>query len=253
MIDLHCHILPGVDDGAPDLEISLRMARLAVADGIVTVACTPHIMPGVYENSGAEIRARVSGLSAALENAGIPLTLTVGADAHLDLSLLDDLKSGFVPTLGGSRYFLLEPPHHVAPPRLEEFGFSLLTSGYVPVLTHPERFSWIDGHYDLVRRMATSGVLIQLTAGSLTGRFGHRPRYWAERMLDEGMADLLASDAHDADERPPRMAEARDVVAKRCGDATAVRLVATNPLAILGNMLPSEVRQHKGQFGHSPG
>jgi protein-tyrosine phosphatase len=71
-------------------------------------------------------------------------------------------------------------------------------------------------------------------------------------MLDEGMADLLASDAHDTDERPPRMAEARDAVAKRCGDATAVRLVATNPLAILGNMVPSELRQHKGQFGHSP-
>lgn len=252
MIDLHCHILPGIDDGAPDLDVSLKMARMAVADGIVTVACTPHILPGVYENVGADIRARVRGLSAALENAGIPLLLTSGADAHLQPFLLDGLKSGEIPSLGGTRYFLLEPPHHVAPPRLEAFTFGMLTAGYVPILTHPERLSWIDDHYGLIQRMAASGVMVQLTADSVTGRFGRRPQYWAERMLDEEMADLLASDAHDTRQRPPRLAEARDAVAKRCGDATAVNLVATTPLAMLKNVLPSQLRQPRGAWRLGP-
>ena len=241
MIDLHCHILPGIDDGAPDLGVSLAMARMALADGIVTVACTPHIMRGVYNNSGADIRLRVASLAAALETAGIPLTLTIGADAHLDPSLLEGLRSREVPSLGGSRYFLLEPPHHVAPPRLQDFTFGLMTSGYVPVLTHPERFSWIDGQYDLIQRMAASGVLIQLTAGSVLGHFGHRARYWAERMLDENLVDLLATDAHNLESRPPLLAGARDAVAKRCGDATGARLVAANPLAILQNVLSSTI------------
>lgn len=249
MIDLHCHILPGIDDGAADLDVSLEMARMAVADGIVTVACTPHVLPGVYENSGADIRARVRGLSAALENAGIPLLVTSGADAHLDPYLPDGLRSGDIPTLGGTRFFLLEPPHHVAPPRLEAFTFGILTAGFVPVLTHPERLSWVDDHYPLIQRLAEGGVLMQLTADSVTGRFGRRPQYWAERILDEGMADLLASDAHDTRERPPRLGEARDAVGKRCGEATAIRLVETNPLAILRNVLPMKLRQSGGSSG----
>ncbi len=243
MIDLHCHILPGIDDGAPDLDVSLAMARMAVDDGISTVACTPHIMPGVYNNVGANIRVLVKGLQAALYSEEIPLALVSGADAHMDPSLLAGLRSGAVPTVGGSRYFLFEPPHHVAPPRLDEFAFQLVTAGYIPILTHPERLSWIDAHFDIIQRLSGSGVLMQLTAGSVLGKFGRRPRYWAERILDEGMADLLASDAHNVGGRPPQMAAARDVVAKRCGAATAQRLVAGTPLAILQNVIPSHLRQ----------
>ena len=114
-------------------------------------------------------------------------------------SLLEGLRSGEVPTLGNSRYFLFEPPHHVAPPRLDEFAFQLVTAGFIPVLTHPERLSWIDTHFDIIQRLSASGILMQLTAGSVLGKFGRRPRYWAERILDEGMADLLASDAHNVD------------------------------------------------------
>ena len=252
MIDLHCHILPGIDDGATDLNVALQMARIAVDDGISTIACTPHIMPGVFDNVGADIRSLVRGLQAALENEEIPLTLVSGADAHMDPSLLEGLESGEVPSLGGTRYFLLEPPHHIPPPRLEAFAFGLLTAGYVPILTHPERLSWIESHYGVIERLAASGVLIQLTGDSVIGKFGRRPRYWAERLLDEKMADLLASDAHDTRERPQRLAQARDAVGKRCGEATALRLVATSPLAILRNVLPSKLRQPEGALGPVP-
>ena len=120
MIDLHCHLLPGIDDGAPDLATALAMARIAAGDGITVTACTPHLYPGMYENDGPAIRRAVAELQTRLEEAGIPLRLTLGADTHITPDLVTDLRSGRVPSLHDSRYFLLEPPHHVAPPRLEE-------------------------------------------------------------------------------------------------------------------------------------
>jgi len=246
MIDLHCHILPGIDDGAPDLAVALEMARMAVADGIVTVACTPHIMPGAYKNTGESIEAAVTRLAAALEEAAIPLHLVTGADVHLAPNLLHELRNGRVPTIGRSRYFLLEPPHHILPPRLHEFVFGLVAAGYVPILTHPERLSWIETHHDLIGRLASAGMLMQVTAGSLTGRFGRRARYWSQRLLDQEVVHLLATDAHGTESRPPVLSRARDVVADRFGDATAIRLVVTNPLRILENVLFSRVNRTDG-------
>ena len=116
----------------------------------------------------------------------------VGADAHLTPELLSRLKGDTAPTLHGSRYFLLEPPHHVAPPRFEEAVFDFIVSGYVPVITHPERLSWIERQYDMFVRLAKRGVWMQITSGSLTGRFGPNAKYWGERMLDEGYVQILA-------------------------------------------------------------
>src|SRR6202000_2582220 len=113
---LHCHMLPGIDDGAPDLATSLAMARMAVADGIRVTACTPHIMPGVYDNAGPGIRDAIARLQAELDAADIPLTLTQGADVHIATDLVKGLRDGRVASLAGSRYFLFEPPPPVARP-----------------------------------------------------------------------------------------------------------------------------------------
>lgn len=247
MIDLHCHLLPGIDDGARDLETSLAMARVASADGITTIACTPHILPGVYNNSGPAIRAARDQLQQALDEAGIPIGLVTGADAHVTPELGAQLRDGRALTLNNSRYFLLEPPHHVLPPRLEDHVFGLQAAGFVPVLTHPERLTWLDQHYDLVKRLVYSGVLMQLTAGSLTGRFGRRPRYWAERMLDEGFCHLLATDAHDPVQRAPLLAEARDHAARRLGPEEAMHLVLTRPQGILNDCSPAELPRPAAQ------
>lgn len=239
VIDLHCHILPGIDDGASDLSESIDMARIAASDGIALVACTPHIAPGVYDNAGPAIRLAVQGLATALADAGIPLHLVPGADVHLAPDLGDGLRSGRIQKLGDSRYFLLEPPHDVMPPRLEDMIFQLLDGGYMPIVTHPERLSWVEAHYSVLQRLAASGVWMQLTAGSLTGQFGRRVRYLGERMLDEGMIQILATDAHDCVNRPPRLSEARDMAAQRVGEDAAERLVRTNPLAVLHDLAPS--------------
>ena len=219
--------------------MSLAMARLAVADGISTIACTPHILPGVYDNSGPAIRRAVAWLAESIAEAGIPISLVTGADVHIAPALEVELRAGRALTLNNSRYLLLEPPHHVLPPRLDDLIFGLQAAGYVPIVTHPERLSWVEAHYDLIGRLVSSSVLMQITAGSVMGRFGRGPRYWAERMLDEGLCHLLATDAHNTEQRAPRMAEARDVVAQRLGDDEAINLVLRRPQGILDNLSPA--------------
>ena len=238
MLDLHCHLLPGIDDGAVDLEMSLEMARMAVADGIRTVACTPHIYPGMYDNDRAGILAAIASLRIELARHGIDLELVEGADVHLDVGLLAGIREGRVPTLAGSRYLLLEPPHHVAPPRFEDSVFQLMVAGVVPVITHPERLTWIEGQYDVFKRLVKGGAWMQITAGSITGRFGKRPQYWAERMLDERLVHILATDAHHPRRRPPLLAEGRQAAAKRVGEQEATHLVITRPQGMVDNLEP---------------
>jgi protein-tyrosine phosphatase len=234
-------MLPGLDDGARDLDMALAMARLAVADGITVTACTPHVMPGVYNNDATLIGAAIATLQTALDRERIALRLVIGSDAHMDFGLVAGLNAGRIPALNGSRYFLFEPPHHVKPPRLEDNLFSILAAGYVPVLTHPERLSWIDDDYPLIVELARRGVWMQLTAGSLTGRFGGRVRYWADRMLDEGLVHILATDAHNTTSRPPILSKARDLAAARLGDEEAIRLTVTRPQGIIDDWRPEDM------------
>lgn len=238
MIDLHCHLLPGIDDGAPNLETALRMARIAAEDGIEVVACTPHIFPGVFENDSAGIRQHVARLQVRLSEDGIPLRLSWGADAHVAPNLLERLKAGTVPSLHDSRYFLLEPPHNVAPPNFEAFVFNLIAAGYVPVITHPERLTWIEDHYEMFVDLARRGAWMQITAGSLCGRFGDSARYWGERMLDEGLVHILATDAHSSEKRPPLLAEGMRAASRWVGKEEARHLVETRPRGILMDTPP---------------
>ena len=243
MIDLHSHILPELDDGASSLDMSIEMARIAVEDGTTHIACTSHITPGVYHNTKAIISERMKVLQAALAESEIELKLLEGADVHVSPDIEGGLQKGEIPTLARSKYFLFEPPHHVLPPRLIEFTKRLLAADYVPVLTHPERLSWIEDNYPIIREMDEAGVAIQLTAASITGRFGKRPKYWSERMLDEGRVDIIASDAHNTSSRPPGLSQARDAVNERLGENLGSKMVLDNPRLIIENHpLPAKIR-----------
>ena len=235
MIDLHSHILPELDDGSPDMETSLQMGRMAVADGIVVVACTPHITPGVYDNRAEDIRKSVEAFQLRLFESHIPLHVVSGCDGHMRPDFVTALNSGEVLTINRSRYVLFEPPHTVAPPRLEDLLFSIMASGYVPILTHPERLKWIETHFALIQRLSMAGVWMQLTAGSLTGRFGKRPQYWAEKMLGLGMVHILATDAHNLTTRPPLLAKAFAIARTAIGPDAANHLVVTRPIHIVDN------------------
>jgi len=241
VIDLHCHILPGIDDGSRNLDMSLEMARMAVDDGITMTACTPHIYPGLYMNDTAGITAARDVLQREFDERGIPLKLTIGADVHLVPGLLDGLRAGTVPTLHGTRYLLLEPSHHVAPPHFEESVFRLVAEGYVPVITHPERLTWVEDHYPVFERLVRQGAWMQLTAASLTGVFGARAKYWSERFLGDGMTHILATDAHSNGRRSPRMSQAREIAERMLGPEEAELLVRGRQERILRNEPPSSV------------
>ncbi|MEO1719037.1 MAG: CpsB/CapC family capsule biosynthesis tyrosine phosphatase [Pseudomonadota bacterium] len=242
MFDLHCHLLPGIDDGPSTLDLSLQMARAQVDQGVTHVACTPHILPGVYHNRGPQIREAVAALQRALTEADIPLTLVTGADNHVDPAAVHKLQTGEHLTLNDSRYVLVEPPHHVAPARLDDFFFNLKIAGYVPVLTHPERLTWIEGHYDLIASLADRGIWMQITSGSLRGKFGRRAKYWADRMLCEGRVHILATDAHNMSGRRPDLAEGQKCAADLVGVGAAEELVVNRPRAILVNEILEDDR-----------
>lgn len=240
MIDLHSHILPGIDDGAQTLDVALDMARIAVADGIGVMACTPHIYPGMYMNDMAGIESACAALQAALDDAGIALKLTTGADVHLVPGILEGLREGRIPTLAQSRYVLLEPSHHSAPPRFAEHVFNLVASGYTPVITHPERLTWLKDHYQTFEDLTRQGAWLQVTAAALTGLFGTAPKYWGERLIGEGLTHVLATDCHSNGRRVPVLSEGLAIAEKLVGKDEAQRLVVGRPQAILDNLLPSQ-------------
>jgi protein-tyrosine phosphatase len=237
VIDLHSHILPGVDDGAPDLETALEMARMAVDDGVVVMACTPHFMPGLYDNDATDIRLRVAELNDRLQSADIDLALVTGSDAHVRPDFLSCVRDGRILTLHDSRYVLFEPPHNILPQRLDDLLFNVVAGGYTPILTHPERLEWLEPNYGMIEQYVKMGVWMQITAGSLTGDFGRRAEYWGKKLLAEGLVHILASDAHGTSRRPPGLSRAFRIAAEEVGLDEATQLAILRPEKVLENAL----------------
>lgn len=239
MIDLHCHMLPAIDDGPTSLEGSLAMAKMAVADGITTTFCTPHIYPGLYENNAENIKRQVANLQLILNDKGINLTLNFGADVHLVPEVSAGIESGRIPLLGGSRYLLLEPSHHVRPPRFTDSVFRLISDGITPIITHPERLSWYGQHSDDFVAIAKSGAWLQVTSGALLGNFGAAAKRFSEQLIGEGWCDVLASDGHTTGRRAPVIGQARIRAAALVGEAEATAMVETRPGLVLNNRATS--------------
>jgi protein-tyrosine phosphatase len=231
--DVHCHCLPGLDDGPADLAAALDLCRALVADGVTTAVATPHQL-GRYRNPAATVRAAVEGLTAALAEAEVPLAVLPGADVRVDDQLLDLLAAGEVLTVGDAgTHLLLELPHDVfIDPR--HVIDALAAAGVTAVVTHPERHPAVIRRPELVLPWVERGALLQVTAGSLCGDFGRQARAAAWRLVDDGLAGLVAGDAHDAARRPPRMSAAIELVEERAGAAVARRLCLEVPMAVCG-------------------
>lgn len=232
--DLHHHLLPGVDDGAADLAMALAMARCAVEEGITTVVATPHTCDGVYEVPRPKAAAALGELNLALAEADLPLTVRLAAEVHLHESIPERLAAD--PSLsldGGGRYLLLELPHQGPPAWLPEFLFRLAAAGTTPVIAHPERNLAVRSAPELAIGWAEQGALLQLTASSLTGGFGAPIRGTAERLLRAGVVHVLATDAHAAERRSPRVQAAFAAAAELVGSSGAERLLVANPGLIL--------------------
>lgn len=237
MIDLHSHLLYSVDDGAETLEESLELARVAVDDGIRAMALTPHIHPGRYSNIRSELEGKVQTFQRELDEHAIPLRVMLGGEVRLSIESLELILEGEVPFLGtvdGYRIMLLEFPHQMIPVGSQQFVDKLLEMKIRPLIAHPERNKAIMAQPDRIHPFLDAGCWLQLTAGSIAGRFGEVSRKTAHSFLTEGWAYVIASDAHNMDHRPPILSEARDVVTTLLGEKKAWQLLRERPAQILG-------------------
>jgi protein-tyrosine phosphatase len=237
MIDLHCHFLPGIDDGPDTLDEALALARAAVADGITHSVLTSHVDPERYDNQRSNLAQAHADFAQQLAAAHIPLDVRLGGEARLCADLLDLLAADQVPFLGavdGWRILLLELPHQMIPVGSDRFVRNLLKLKIRPLIAHPERNKAIMADPTRVEEFTDAGCWLQLTAGSLAGRFGEVAQRVAFDLVEEGHHCIAATDAHNLGSRPPLLSEARDTLSARYGPAVAHSMVIERPGQILG-------------------
>ena len=232
MIDLHSHVLPNLDDGAKNLEEAVEMCRIAAGDGIRILAATPHYRPKVYENGEENIFSAVSRLQEVLDREGISLKLVPGVDILVSPEVIPFLERNPGLTFGG-RYALVELPAQFVPPSTEDFFFRMRLKGFTPILTHPERNAAIQDNMRILEGMVDKGVLVQVTAMSLTGDFGDHIGVIAVRMVKSGLAHLIASDAHSPRRRVPILSRARRILEELVGHEKARMMLEETPRRIL--------------------
>lgn len=233
LVDIHCHLLPGMDDGAASWAESLVMAEIALADGIRTMVATPHQL-GVYSGNRAEtIRQRATELGQRLAKRGLGLEVLAGADVQVSADLVSQIRRGEVLTLADrGRHVLLELPQDVYLP-LEGVIGQLRHAGLVGILSHPERNVAIMRHPEVLGPLVAAGCLIQLTAASLCGRFGSRVQAFSVWLVRRGLVHFVASDAHSAHGRAPRLRQAFQRIEALAGRRTAVACCSENPARVV--------------------
>ncbi len=251
MIDIHCHILHGLDDGPRTLKESIEMCQVAFEDGIRTIVATPHTLNGVYQNPRAAILSRTRELVIAVKRHGVAslprvpihdlkdLNILPGADVHFSEKILDHLEEKKALTLGdGGKYLLVEFPSQGVPYRAEVALFELAAHGFTPIISHPERNLEFARRPQRYGEMIRSGCLGQVTAMSLTGGFGEKVKQLAEKMIRARWVHFIATDAHSLKERSPVLSEGVRRAEKIVGREEAHKMVSDYPQAILEGRPP---------------
>ena len=236
MIDIHCHLLPGVDDGPGTMEAALEMARLAVQNGITHVVATSHITPGRYDNTLKSLTGVYQEFTRALKSHNVPLQTALASEVRLDPVIIHMVEAGTLPFLGedgGNRLLLLEFPHTSIPPGGLELVRWLRQRGIKPVIAHPERNRAVINNVRNLEPYLKAGCLLQVTSGSLSGIFGDVPKKTAIKLLKLGWVTVMASDAHNCKLRPPEIESGRAVAEKIVGAKESWALVRERPLQMI--------------------
>ena len=235
MIDLHNHLLPGIDDGSPDLETALELARMAVAGGITHMVCTPHIHPGRYDNTPQTIAKALDEFRQGLSQAGINLKVSAAAEVRFGMEIMMNVASASVPFLGqwqGRNVMLLEFPHGEMPFGAERLTQWLIQRNILPMIAHPERNKALMKQPSKLKPFLDQGCLLQVTASSVAGDFGEAAQDLAQQLLEENRVTVLATDAHNIKHRPPVLSKGVEAAAHIIGEQAAERLVTTTPWEI---------------------
>jgi protein-tyrosine phosphatase len=251
IIDIHCHLLPELDDGAASWDDAVAMARMAAADGVTACIVTPHQLGAFGRNRGECIRAQTARFQALLDREGIALRGLPGAEARIEPGLVAKLQSGDVLTLADRRrHVLLELPHEVYLP-VDRLLTELSAAGMVPILAHPERNAGILARPEVLPPLVEAGCLLQVTAGSVLGAFGPATQALAQRLIRQGLVDFLATDAHGVRSRRPLLSRGMDWVSQAVGLEVALDLCCRNPACVAeGRDIPtSHARPTRSQLG----
>lgn len=241
MIDLHCHLLPGIDDGPKTLAQSLAMARQAFANGIARCVVTPHIEPDRYDNDCDTIRPVYETFRQALVDEGIALVVGMAAEVRVDAHLPGLIERKKIPFIGhweGRCAMLMEFPHDHLPPGSEAMVRWLLNRGILPVIAHPERNRAIQREPEKLEPFREFGCLLQITAGSLVGLFGTEARQCAVLLVEQKIVTFMASDAHNLEKRSPDLRPGLDCLVALMGKDQADCLVNANPQKLLQDAMP---------------
>jgi protein-tyrosine phosphatase len=236
MIDLHCHFLPGIDDGAQNLADGLALAQAAVADGITYSVMTPHLHPGRYENTRSSIEQVFKDFRLALRKAHVPLQIGMAAEVRLSPDIVALLSQDEVPFLGeldGYKIMLLEFPHTQITPGADKLIEWLLKRNIRPLIAHPERNQDVIRDLSKIEPFVEMGCFLQITAGALLGHFGQGPQRRALELLEVDVFKVVASDAHNLTGRRPVLSEGVAAAARVLGEQSAHDLVNRNPRMIL--------------------
>ena len=235
MIDVHCHMLPGIDDGPKEWDESIAMARLAVANGITHTVVTPHIHVGRWDNDRSIIARQLSRLRECLAEERIPLQLAMAAEVRIGVEILPLVEAGRIPYLGTyckQSVLLLELPHSHIPVGTEKLVEWLLKRDILPMIAHPERNKDVMRKLDKIRPFIELGCLLQLTSGAIAGTFGDMAQRRAVDLLNMDAVFAIASDAHNCRQRPPDLEAGRLAACRHIGTVAANRLVYDNPQAL---------------------
>ncbi|NPV27278.1 MAG: hypothetical protein HPY81_07535 [Firmicutes bacterium] len=249
MIDLHAHILPGLDDGAADWEEAVEMARLAVASGTTGMFATPHWLEDEITPEPAKVQALLNELRRRLAEAAIPLTVWPGMEVYLTPILPRLLREGRLLTLNNQKnHLLVELPLGEWPACAEQTLFELQVAGVTPVLAHPERSRAVIDDPTRLEKVVAQGALVQVNAGSLTGQFGRRVQRCAEEMVKRGLVHFLGSDAHSCGQRGPSLAEAAERLERLLGRVAAEKITRLNAANLLAGQSIESYRPHRRNY-----
>ena len=233
LIDIHSHILPGVDDGSDSCEMSMRMLKCAANDGISAIILTPHNKPGHRNRHFSKMTSKIENFRKMMSEEQIDIELYTGSELYYRSGLLEEMENDMAPTLAGSRYALVE----FNP--LEEYDYirnglySLLTNGYYPILAHVERYQNVCAGKYGIADLIEMGCYIQVNAGSVMGNFGLKTKRFVKNILKQRQVHFIATDAHDLKKRPPRLSDCADFIGKKYGEDYSKKLFCDNPLYVI--------------------
>ncbi|WP_079528181.1 tyrosine-protein phosphatase [Halobacillus hunanensis] len=245
MIDIHSHILPGVDDGAQSIEESIKMAQAAVADGIHTIIATPHHQNGTYNNYKNNITIQVAELNRHLSDYEVPLTVLPGQETRIHGDMLEGLRNDEILTLNKTgNYVFVEFPSDTVPRYASKLLFDMQVEGYQPIIVHPERNRHIIQHPDTLYNLVKKGAYTQITAASLCGRFGKNIQKFTHKLIEANLTHLIASDAHNTTSRGFCMKDAYRELRKNYGQSMVYLFAENAEYVAEGQALASDVPTH---------